>query len=339
MADEAVALVATWLRFPARVVIGRHGRIDAVIVHGRHYNAVQSRLRICSFAEGTTTREQPAVVVNPGYRLKRCVGAVLPYAASACRLMPAGRRRSFQAYCVGLPRSGTHSLVRMLEASHRCRHEAYAEVLLPWLVRHGRGELPWRSMRSILLGRDRFLWLEMDAGHHLHLLVEELAALFPKSVFIVTVREPLDWLESEINQELCRPRCAWDAYAAFRYGRYDAVKEKELPAESRIYGIAAYLQYWRDHVTRVLSHAPRERTLLLETSAIPRSRDRIAAFLGIAPESIDLAAAHAARRLVKPICLRRHFSESYLDQHVAEHCGRLWQQVLELIARQGSSTG
>lgn len=270
--------------------------------------------------------------MTPGFTLNRYLGPMVPLAAAACRLLPPGKARAFQAFCVGLPRSGTHSLTSMFRKHFRSQHEALAGVTLPLLIRYKTNGLSWHSMRSFLLGRDKLLWSEMDSAHYLHLVARELAELFPKAVFIVTVREPLSWLESEINQELASPAKGWDDYASFRYGQFNAPKEKELPESSRIFGIGAYLQYWRAHVTTVLAHTPPERTLILTTDSLPRSRDRLAGFLNIRPIDIDSRASHAAQRMHKPFRLSDHWPLPYLQAQADDYCGSLWDDVCRLTA-------
>lgn len=77
------------------------------------------------------------------------------------------------------------------------------------------------EIENVLTMRDIFLNLEVEAAHYLYMLVPYLADLFPDAKFILTVREPRSWLNSEINMNLKTAGDGfWDKYQQFKYGKY-----------------------------------------------------------------------------------------------------------------------
>ena len=108
--------------------------------------------------------------------------------------------RSTHAYCIGLPKSGTHSIARMLDC--RSAHEPETHTLLNLFADHKKSKISREDQRRVLRSRDTWLWLELESNWLLGLVLEALVAEFPQAKYILTVREPIAWLESEINQEI-----------------------------------------------------------------------------------------------------------------------------------------
>jgi len=219
----------------------------------------------------------------------------------------------------------------MLAREFASRHEPMAKLTIDHIIRFGRGEIGTRSVRSLLKARDRRLRLELESAHYLHHMTEHLADVFPRASFILTVRDPRSWLESEINQELATRRPHWAAIAEFRYGRYGFPKETQLPSSERIYSLSAYLQYWADHVKRVISSVPQDRLLVLDVGAIKFSAQVIADFFGIDSARIAVDQGHAASLGTKTMRLLDMFESRYLDGLIEKHCA----DSLRLLAGAG----
>ena len=255
----------------------------------------------------------------------RVAGQSLLASASARRAEPAGRR--FQAFAIGLPRSGTHSLAAMLDAQFRAAHEPALVDSIAHTMSWNRGQRSRGRMRALLRWRDRRLGLELEAAHYLHHVAPLLAEEFPAARFVLTVRDPISWLESEANQNL---RSAghpfWRALEQQRYGRYGfrfSDAERGLAEAGALHPIASYLCYWRDHVQGVLEAVPAARLLVLRTQELDERVPELAEFLGVEEGAIDRSRSRSGVGESKPLDLHGSVDAGYLRDEVARHCGEL----------------
>lgn len=232
----------------------------------------------------------------------------------------AGRR--FQAFGVGLPRSGTHSLAYMFDLYYRAGHEPVPEKAIGLLLRWERGEISRGALISALLERDKFLGLHLEASHYLHHVADVLAEAFPRAKFILTVREPGAWLESEVNQNrLSRSSAHYRVLEEHRYSRYGFSHEFEaLAALDNVYPVRAYLHYWVDHVSKVLRAVPRERLLVIDTHDLRAKMGEIAAFVRVPERSLHAERQHSGKR-VPETDLYALVDRKDADAHVEAICG------------------
>lgn len=202
-------------------------------------------------------------------------------------------RRQFHAYCIGTEKSGTHSVAALTARSYRSDHEPDFPWLIPRLTvsRFDRPEQWERYLRR----RDRRLWLEMESNW-LHIFaIEQLVRVFPDARFILTIRDCRSWLDSIANHMLAndvgpRWRQAQDAY--YRVDDFTHERGEEAFRAAGLYPIRAYLSAWGRHNRRIVEVVPPEQLLVIRTSEIKDSRDRIAAFLRIPSSSIDADRGH-----------------------------------------------
>lgn len=109
-------------------------------------------------------------------------------------------QRDFCVFCIGLPRTGTHSLAHMFGKHFRAAHEPKKQETIINILDWKSGRYSKSKMLRILALRDKRLKLNLEASHYLHHIVDLLVELFPQAKFILTVREPISWLASETNQ-------------------------------------------------------------------------------------------------------------------------------------------
>ena len=96
------------------------------------------------------------------------------------------RGRRFQAYCVGLPKSGTSSIAGIFSGYVSC-HEFMVRETVEHLIRFNRGELSDRQMRSFVRRRDTLGLLEMDSASFNGAYLDFLRDEFPSAKFIFTI--------------------------------------------------------------------------------------------------------------------------------------------------------
>lgn len=212
------------------------------------------------------------------------------------------RPRRTHLYCVGLPKSGTHSLAAMFEDRYRARHEPQLSYLIWLKSEHRAGRIDQDALRRYLHHRDLVLWLELESSAGLGLLTPHLVALRPKARFVLTWREPKSWVRSWTNHILNRPYGPGSIWTLNRSQEYRPTtlewSRHEEPLRARgLYPMAGYLEYWARHVRTVLDAVPRERLLVLRVDQIqPRIAD-VARFAGVPEDTLLHEQAHAFKGL------------------------------------------
>lgn len=214
------------------------------------------------------------------------------------------RRRRRRVFCVGLAKSGTHSLAEMLAPTCKVAHEPESEDLLPLLAPVRSGAIVVGELRPFLLARDHRLRLDVEANHLLSSFVPHLLDAFPDSRYLLLVRDCRDWIDSMINDQLNLRE--WDGYARWRvvYDQYLAGENDEfVPHESMLrdlglYPLRNYVRFWTEEVQRVTDAVPADRLLVLPTASLTIELDRLAAFVGVPRAAIAAERSHAytARR-------------------------------------------
>ena len=212
------------------------------------------------------------------------------------------RPRRTHLYCVGLPKSGTHSLAAMFEDRYRARHEPQLSYI-SWLKsEHRAGRIDDAALRRYLNHRDLVLWLELESSAGLGVLTPHLVALRPGARFILTWREPMGWIRSWTNHVLNRPYGPTSIWTLNRAQEYRPATLEWSPHEEALrarglYPIAGYLEYWARHVRTVLDAVPRERLLVLRVDQIRSRIAEVARFAGVPEPTLLHEEAHAFKGL------------------------------------------
>lgn len=243
-------------------------------------------------------------------------------------------QRDFCVFCIGLPRTGTHSLAHMFGKHFRAAHEPKKQETIINILDWKSGRYSKSKMLRILALRDKRLKLNLEASHYLHHIVDLLVELFPQAKFILTVREPISWLASETNQNYrTRNIDFWRSLEQYRYGRYCYVYEyKALEKIDNVYPIIAYLSYWKDHIAKVLNHVPRERLLIVDTFDIAQQLDVIASFVGINSSHLDLDKQWSGKRK-ESFDLYKLIDRSQVLEEVEVYCKDFIEENLPLLSK------
>lgn len=238
-----------------------------------------------------------------------------------------------RVYCVGLPRSGTHSLVNMFKKNYKASHEPFTRHTIFHVVNWLNGKYSKKTMKAFLLWRDHNLSLYLEASHYLHHVTPLLVECFPRAQFVLTIREPLSWMNSEINKNH-KPYSSgfkhWQMIQDVRYLKYRFNFTKYDQALRTISGsvpIASYLHYWRDHINLVLDSVPSERLLILKTHEISKEPERIADHLGITISTLNLSSSHSGHLQQRVCSLTDMVNQDYLHDSINNICGDLLTQL------------
>jgi hypothetical protein len=258
--------------------------------------------------------------VNPDLR-KLPIRALKRVGREARVYVPMPDRRRFRLYGVGAAKTGTTSLAKMFQPHFRSAHEPDALALIDWIVNRSEDR---SGLRRWLVKRDRRSMHEVDSSQFNADILDLLLDLFPESRFVLTIRNPVDWLESTYDHDLGRPADKpWSQLNAYRvrqhtrYSPYDA--QLELLG---LRPVDSLLAYWAINNRTVLSVVPAERLLIVRTDQLTQRVADIAEFAGVPVELINLSSSHsyrAEKRYHTLATIDRH----YIEDRVTVHCGDL----------------
>ena len=265
-------------------------------------------------------------------------------------LMNALRRdRRCRAYCIGLPKSGTHSVAGLFEASLRVAHEPLPDpLILNMPLAEAAAPLVQRRLLRLLAYRDRVLSLDIESSHLLGPFWPLLAARFADAKFIVPVRHPEDWLRSmtgdEIKVRSYERYALWRRALDFYFPGEPAHPPEEAPLrEAGIASIASHLGYWHRFHSNLLEtlaggSVPREKVFILRTTDLRLAAADLARFLGVDPGQLMLDSSHLYRGQDTENPLDR-VPGDHVKRLIARHCATLWTAIESSYGyREGEST-
>ena len=228
-----------------------------------------------------------------------------------------------KAFCVGQAKSGTASLVGLLATNYRAAHEPERTATLDLILRHARGELSDAAIREHLLVRDSRLDLEYDVAWANQFLIPHLLAVFPAAKFIVLIRDCYTWLRSFTGHLTVRD-VPDDVLAFlrwwFRPDRYPHAAGDRALADRGLFSVSAYLHGWNRHVDSCIRSIPADRRLVLRTNELGALHRRLAEFLGIPCDSLDVAQGHRNRG-TRTESIESVVTPGYIDEMVQSICG------------------
>lgn len=235
--------------------------------------------------------------------------------------------RKVQAYGVGLERTGTTYLANLFSEYYRSAHEPDKWSLFNFLSSDEEYLTPNVQLKEWVLQRDRTLRLEFEASHALSPMIKVLMQTFPMSKFILTIRNPTQWVKSvmqwEINHNFILEKDNhWRPVLDNYYGAPVRAEDGFL-----IYPIEGYLNKWKRHHEFILENIPARRLLVLETEKLSISIPEIAGFLKIPKETLcGVSAPKNANPKTKDLLANIDFAP--LKSKTAQHCHQLFERLL-----------
>jgi len=269
------------------------------------------------------------------FRAFKALTLDVQYAGKKIGNLIAVRQRKFQVYCVGLPRSGTHSVASMFRNKYRAEHEPYAGATIKMIEDVIRGRSSEKKVLEHLYIRDRFMQLELESAHYLYQFIPQLLELFPESKFILTVREPKSWLESEMNKNYQSVHGKiWSRLEALRYGIYNnSFENTAIGKLEGVYPVSSYLQYYVGHIDFVLRNVTEQKLLVLDTFTLKENIDRICEFTGAEKNHLNLSGIHSAKRKQKKIRINDLLEEEKLNSSIDTYCRAFIENNLPMLAK------
>lgn len=186
---------------------------------------------------------------------------------------------------VGPARTGTRYLASFFAPPIRVAHEPEAAALIALLRGRHEGDLSEADFRAALRARAARLALDVDIAHVNYFLLDFLRDEFPACRFLLTWRDPRDWLESFVNHQLAHPQVGghwrWLRDLRFRPARHPCTPHDAGLAARGLYSLDGYLSYYAGHLSAVRRMIAPSRLLALRTEALAEAAPAIAGFIGI----------------------------------------------------------
>ena len=233
--------------------------------------------------------------------------------------------RKTQIFCVGTGKSGTHTLAEIWGKQLRTAHEPETEIMLGLYLKWKSGNLNDKAIIDFIIRQDKRLWLEVNSSAVNFLFLELLATIFPKSKYILTIRNPYTSLDSFFNHQLtrnCSPNWHKLRELRFRPDFYTHPEEEQSLKEHSLYTLDGYLSNWNEHNKKVLDTIPKERLLIVRTDQIAQNLDNLARFAGLKNGSKIIANCHVFPS-EKKFNILDQLNADYLEYKIQQHCGEL----------------
>ncbi len=236
-------------------------------------------------------------------------------------------RRRLRLFGIGSPKSGTHSLEAVFAAHYRTAHEPEALVLVELLVAVAEGRAETADLRRYLRSRERRLRLEVNSAGLNGLVVEHLVEVVPAARFVLTIRDPYDWLTSLIDHSLRGdPAPAYLRLRQIRFGA-DRVhpREEQALAEHGLFTLDGYLHSWAERNEEALAVVPENRLLVVRTDQLGSRLGDLAAFAGVPLSSLDANRTHEYAAPERSGLLDQ-LDPTYVQDRVLAHCTPLLER-------------
>lgn len=234
----------------------------------------------------------------------------------------------FQAYLVGLPKTGSTSVAAMF-GNYRSAHEWNLMDLVGPALARDRGELDDERFWQAVGPRLRTPSLEMDSCTSHHLYADVLAERFPMARFVLTVRDVSGWVTSLLDMIL-RKRIARETvdlpYSVWERDYVDRVTERTYPLDTPVEGddrasLAPLMRYWAGHLSTMSHQLPAERSIVIRTPDLATRSSDLAALVGIAPDTLRLDLVHANRTPGRLDRLETYWDAELREAYVAACTG------------------
>ncbi len=239
----------------------------------------------------------------------------------------------FQAYVVGLPKTGSTSLATVF-GNYRSGHEWELMELVRHALARSRGDLTDKEFLRATGSRLAPPSLEVDSATSHHMYAEVLRDLFPHAVFIHSIRDVSSWVTSLLDMIL-RKRlarrlvdipyslCETEYLADMTERTYNLDPEDNATDQT---SLAPLMRYWGVHMRRMAAVLPPGRTLRLRTRDIAARFPEMANLVGVPVETLRADLTHVNKT---PLRFDRFtaFDSPELRAVYDEHCADIMAEL------------
>jgi len=240
-------------------------------------------------------------------------------------LLGKNRVRRTRTYCIGIAKSGTHSIAGMFSKNVRAGHEMKALELTEKILALQEKQITEAQMAAWLHVRDRELALEMDSSPQNIRILDFLLREFPDGKFILTTRDCYSWLESVLNHDFLFQNID-ERWLKWRKAQHDPnavhAPEEQSLKEKGLFPIDSYLANWDKHHRAVLAKVPAEKLLVVRVDEIKKRAHEIANFAGLPRYSVQLEETHKFKN-PKKVPLLRDIDRDFLTRKAQKNCAEM----------------
>jgi len=241
--------------------------------------------------------------------------------------------RAFHAFCIAPPKSGTHSIIGMLEKNYKAKHEPTSTLLIKLLLEGNTNEkLSFIKIKKVFRARDYILHLEMESSHLLVKFFDIIVKIFDKAKFVILVRDGRSWLDSIINSQLNDRRLGtaknWEKIYKkyFGNGTLEYSKEEKILHQKDLYPISSYLSYWKLFYEKVSRYRQDKRFMIIKTNQLRFNISNLSQFLNIDSNTIDKNRNHQFKTPKKHHILEK-IDSIYLERKINEFCHEINEKL------------
>ncbi|WP_159816963.1 sulfotransferase [Colwellia sp. 20A7] len=236
------------------------------------------------------------------------------------------QKKAFHAFCIGTPKSGTHSIANILKG-YRATHEPNEIFMINLINKKAKGEISHNEIIKILKSRDISNWLEMESSHYLGGVIEQLIHISDDAKYILTIRDCLSWMDSWFNHQLSRPtltnESVYDLGRNNYYSRgHQYTKHDRILEEMKLYPVRSYLEFWKEHNQKVINSVHQDKLLIIKTQDISKSTSKILSFLDVDTPKIINNSTHEFKAKGKHGILEK-LDTNFIYDIAMEICGEL----------------
>lgn len=219
--------------------------------------------------------------------------------------------------CLGNFKTGTVSIAAILGSKLYGQHEPDAYLYCQQWLKLKNREIDTQEWIDFLKSRFHSLRLDYESSGFLTIESDSLINIFPKTKFILTIRHPKSWVKSFLRHILNnRKRLDYHYWEpAFLYYFSDTVfpKEEQVLADLNLFPLRSLLNYWLESNESVLKHIPDEQLLLIETSELSGSLNKIEQFMGWPQNTLNCSNTHlhSSKNRTDPLeCISNDYLET-----------------------------
>ena len=232
--------------------------------------------------------------------------------------------RRFHAFSIGTPKSGTTSVAGLLDKNFRASHEPERVQIIHLINDHYNKRISDEQYVKWLQQRDRRVWLELESNCFLGYRYDLLLRAFPKVKYVLSVRDPVSWLDSMMNHTINYPPKSEEVIKFwhgifFKPEQFPHSSHDSILKEHEVYSVEAYLNYWATSVSSALDTIPNEQLLVINTKNLIDNKHKLAEFLGFSAESLDTQSGHLNKAPSKYHLLDK-IDKTYVESIYQKYC-------------------
>jgi transcriptional regulator with XRE-family HTH domain len=237
--------------------------------------------------------------------------------------------RRFQAYAVGLPKTGTVSLVGIF-GNYRSSHEFDQWNTHQTIIKYYKEEISRDQFREYIKKRDLAGGLpEMDSSHFNRHYMDILAEEFPSAKFICLIRDCYSWVSSSINYFTHPEREALQSQELRNGMPFDLPRGSNSQKEELVKNFHKYIDkpiaHWASSYRDMLAKLPPGRSIIIKTNELSDKIPDLARFTGVPEDSLIRERSHLNKAEYK-VNILHGLDYEFLEARFNEHCKDLMQE-------------